>query len=214
VLFRSPTVNYRCGRFFQAAAPLLTYLKRRFPEYYEGYYNYVYKGDQLPACLFERANEIIDGEVAQALANTGLQVINIRTKMLGISLPRRPHSKCRASPWYLFVGPDATVYNCVELGLDPRAAIGNLLTQSLADIWADQRRQNVMDFIDHEGLDTLCPPICLYYELNNLFERLDRALQAGDKPRAAMMEWMARQEACVEAEMASGHFSQAHREFV
>jgi radical SAM protein with 4Fe4S-binding SPASM domain len=212
LVFR-PTVNYQGGKYLRAAEPLLNYVKAHIPEYYTAYYDYLYQGQQLPAQLFERANQIIAGEVAPLLNETGLQVINVRTKMLGVTQTTHPFQKCRASPWYIFVGPDGTVYNCAELGLDPRVAIGNLLTQTLDEIWQGQRRQAVMDFIDQHGLQTICPPVCLYYELNSLFEKLDRSL-ADEKQRHEALAWIDEQEAHVQAEVASGVSSQPHREFI
>ena len=213
LVFR-PTVNYQGGKYFRAVQPMLDYLKEQIPEYYEAYSNYIYRGTQLPAQIFEKAIQIIDNEVSPLLNDTGIQVINIRTKMLGVSQTNRPFQKCRASPWYIFVGPDGTVYNCAELGLDPRVAIGNLLTQSLSEIWQSQRRQEVMDFIDKDGLHSLCPPICLYYELNSLFEKLDEALRADDGQRYEVLEWIDEQEARVQAEIASGVCNQPHCEFM
>jgi radical SAM protein with 4Fe4S-binding SPASM domain len=213
LVFR-PMVNYQGGKSFQAVQPMLDYLKERVPEYYEAYYNYIYKEKQLPAQLFEKASQVIDGEVSRMLSDTGIDVINVRTKMHGVNQSNRPFQKCRASSWYIFVGPDGAVYNCSELGLDPRVTIGNLLTQSLGEIWKSQRRQEVMDFIDRDGLHTLCPPICLYYELNSLFEKLDEAIHAGGSQYHEALEWMDEQEARVQAEIATGVYSQPHREFM
>jgi radical SAM protein with 4Fe4S-binding SPASM domain len=213
LVFR-PTVNYQGGKYFGAVQPMLDYLKEQVPEYYVAYRNYIYRGKQLPAQLFEKANQVIDGEVSRLLNDTGIHVINVRTKMFGVTQSKHPFRKCRASPWYIFIGPDGTVYNCAELGLDPRAAIGNLLTQSLGEIWKSQLRQEVMDFIDKDGIHTLCPPICLYYELNSLFEKLDEAIRMGGIQRHEALEWMDEQEAHVQAEMENGVYSQPHREFM
>jgi radical SAM protein with 4Fe4S-binding SPASM domain len=213
LVFR-PMVNYQGGKCFRAVQPMLDYLKERVPEYYEAYCDYIYKGKQLPAQLFEKASQIIDGEVSRLLSDTGIDVINIRIKMVGVTQSNRPFQKCRASSWYIFVGPDGIVYNCVELGLDPRVAIGNLLTQSLGEIWKSQRRQEVMDFIDSGGIHTLCPPICLYYELNSLFEKLDESIQMGGNERHEALEWMNQQEVHLQTEMANGVYSQTHREFM
>jgi len=213
LVFR-PTVNYFGGKYLRAAQPLLDYVKENLPGYYEAYHNYLYRGQQLPARLFEQAGEIISGDVSQALANTGIRVLNLRTKMLGVSQSSHPFQKCRASPWYIFVGPDGTVYNCAELGLDPRVAIGNLLTQSLDDIWHSQRRQEVMNFVDQQGLQTICPPVCLYYELNSCFEKLAQAFQTGGRQRRAALAWLDEQELRVQSEIMSGIYSQPHREFL
>jgi len=213
LVFR-PMVNYDRGKFYHMAEPLLDYLRQHLPEHHDAYHRYMYEGAQLPASIFEQADRIIDGEVSETLTGTGVKVINIRTKMIGISHADRPHKKCRASSWYFFVGPDGTVYNCVELGLDPRVALGNLLTHSLGEIWQSRRRQEVMDFIDHKGLHVLCPPVCLYYEMNNLFEKIAEALQTGGAAKAATLKWIAEQEARVQAEAETGVFSQSHREFI
>jgi radical SAM protein with 4Fe4S-binding SPASM domain len=193
---------------------MLDYLKEQIPEYYEAYHDYIYSGKQLPAQLFEKANQMIDSEISSLLNDTGIDVINVRTKMHGVTQPDHPFRKCRASSWYIFIGPDGTVYNCAELGLDPRVAIGNLLTQSLGEIWKSQRRQEVMDFIDRDGIHTLCPPICLYYELNSLFEKLDESIRMGGSERHEALEWIDEQESHAQAEMANGVYSQPHREFM
>lgn len=213
LVFR-PTVNYSGGKYAQFAQPLLDYVKEHIPEYHAAYRNYIYTREQLPAYLFEEATRVIADEVISLLDGTGIQVINIETKMRGITQPRHPFQKCRASSWYIFVGPDGTVYNCVDLGLDPRVAIGNLLHQSLDEIWRSEQRQAVMDFIDHKGLQTLCPPVCLYYEMNNLFEKLDVALQTGNGQCRAALQWLDAQEEGVQAEIANGVYSQPHREFI
>jgi radical SAM protein with 4Fe4S-binding SPASM domain len=213
LVFR-PMVNYDKGKFFHMAKPLLEQLKQDMPEYYQDYRAYMYEGKQLPARLFARASEIIDGPVREVLADTGIQVINIRTKMIGITRNQRPFHKCRASSWYIFVGPDGTVYNCVELGLDPRVALGNLQTHSLAEIWQSEQRRKVLDYIDSAGLNNLCPPVCLYYELNTLFEKLDRLFQAGEDRRAQALRWIAHHEALVQVELETGKFTQAHHDFI
>lgn len=125
LVFR-PVVSYRCGGYSQRAAPVLQWLGENEADFYAAYHSYIAEGKQFPAELFEKANAAIAGPVAETLHGTGVLVINVRTKMRGVSLEARPFSKCRACPWYIFVGPDATVYNCVELGLEPRVAIGNL----------------------------------------------------------------------------------------
>lgn len=213
LVFR-PTVNYQQGKFFHSVQPLLDYVRGQIPEYYDAYHDYLYQEQQFPAQLFEKANEIIDGKVSPLLRDAGIRVLTVRSKMLGVSQASRPFQKCRASPWYIFVGPDGTVYNCAELGLDPRVAIGNLLAQPLTAIWKSERRREVMDFIDREGLHTLCPPVCLYYELNNLFEKLDQAMRTNGAQRRRFLEWIKDQETRVQTEISSGLYSQPHHEFM
>ncbi len=210
LVFR-PVVNYRCGGYEQRVAPVLEYLKKNKKQHFQAYWDYIYKGKQLPGDIFEQANKIIDNSVTEILKGSGIDVINIRTKMLGVTKKNRPFSKCRACPWYIFIGPDATVYNCVELGLIPRVGIGNLLTQSLSEIWESPLRKDVLDYIDSEGLQKLCPPICLYYEMNELFEKLDKELS---KNSSGAYKWIEEQENGISLEKSNGLLSQKHIEFI
>ena len=213
VVFR-PVVNYRYGKFFKNVAPMLEFLQKEMPDYYEAYKNYLYKGVQLPSKLFKQANAIIEGPVHSILSGTSVEVVNIRTKMLGVASANRPFSKCRASPWYIFIGPDGTVYNCVELGLDPRVSIGNLLTHSLDEIWSSFRHQEVLDYINHEGLNNLCPPVCLYYEMNALFEKLDNLFQSDEAKHNIALHWIEEQEKKLELECENGKLRKQDMSFI
>jgi cyclic pyranopterin phosphate synthase len=210
LVFR-PVVNYRCGGFDQRVAPVLAYLRRAHPEYYEAYWNFAFRGEQFPPELFSQASRIIDGDVRRILSGSSVGVLNIRSKMTGVTSRDRPFSKCRACPWYIFVGPDGSVYNCVELGLEPRVMIGNLLDESLEDIWQGKRRQEVLDYIDEDGLKDLCPPVCLYYEMNTLFEEIDGELS---KNPSIALQWLEDESQRVQAEIETGNVTQPHIEFI
>jgi len=207
LVFR-PVVNYRCGGFRYHIDIVLDYLKEHLPEYSQSFLDYIYKGAQYPKELFIQANEIIDSHVTRILHDSSIQVINIRTKMLGVSQKQRPFTKCRACPWYIFIGPDGTAYNCVELGLEPQVAIGNLLDSSLDEIWTSSRRKDVLDYINREGLHSVCPPVCLYYEMNMLFEQLDK------EDLSTALKWIEQQELCIRNEETAGKISQTHIEFI
>jgi radical SAM protein with 4Fe4S-binding SPASM domain len=210
LVFR-PVVNYRCGGFDQRVAPVLEYLRQAQPDHYEPYWNFAHRGEQFPREIFTRASQIIDGEVTRILAGTTVRVVNIRTKMVGVTASQRPFHQCRACPWYVFVGPDGAVYNCVELGLEPQVIIGNLLHKSLDEIWRSRRRQQVLDYIDEEGLQNLCPPVCLYYEMNTLFEELDGELAQGSK---AVHQWLTDEVQRTTTEIETGQVTQPHLEFI
>lgn len=207
LVFR-PVVNYHCGGFRYHVKLVLDYLEKHLPEYSQSFLDYVYKGIQYPKELFIQANEIIDNQVTGILCDSNIQVINIRRKMLGISEKQRPFTKCRACAWYIFIGPDGTVYNCVELGLEPRVAIGNLLESSLEEIWASLPRKEVLDYINREGLHSLCPPVCLYYEMNILLEQLDK------EELSTALKWIKQQELRIRNEKIERKISQPHIEFI
>ena len=210
VVFR-PVVSYRCGGYDHRVVPVLQWLMEHEPAFYKAYWSYIYEGKQFPPDLFDQASELIDGPVTSCLRDTNVRVINIRTKMHGVSSAARPFCKCRASPWYIFVGPDATVYNCVELGLEPRVAIGRLSDNTLDEIWRSDRRRRVLDYIDGEGLRSLCPPVCLYYEMNALFEDVEQDMQAGKSSAAT---WITTQMRRIDDERRAGNESQPHIEFI
>ena len=210
LVFR-PVVNYRCGGFDRRVAPVLAYLRQAHPEYSEAYWNFVFRGEQFLPELFLKASRIIEGDVRLILSGSSVRVLNIRSKMIGVTAQERPFSKCRACPWYIFVGPDGSVYNCVELGLEPRVMIGNLLDESLEDIWQGKRRQEVLDFIDEDGLKNLCPPVCLYYEMNTLFEEIDGEL---NKSPSIALQWLECESQRAQAEIETGYVTQPHIEFI
>lgn len=210
VVFR-PAVGYRCGGYGHRAGPVLQWLMEHEPGFCEAYRSYIFEGKQLPPELFQQANAEIDRAVVPALQDTSVRVINIKTKMHGVSGAPRPFSRCRASPWYIFVGPDAAVYNCVELGLEPRVSLGKLTENTLDEIWRSEQRRRVLDYIDAEGLHSLCPPVCLYYEMNALFEEMERDREAG---HSHAEQWIDAQLQRIARERQEGLGSQPHVEFI
>ncbi len=213
VVFR-PVVNFVGGKFPQHAQAVADYIQVHRPEYHEAYLAFIQRGEQLPPRMVEQANAMISEKVIPALASTGTRVISIETKMQGIHNAVHPFARCRAAPWYPFVGPDGSVYNCVDLALDPRTAIGNITTQTLAAIWQSARRQQVMDYIDAEGLANLCPPVCACYELNELLARVASGLQGNPDEKKQALLWIDEQEARAQSNLRQGTNIQAHYNFM
>jgi radical SAM protein with 4Fe4S-binding SPASM domain len=212
LVFR-PVVNYHMGGYKQKGKYILEFLEKNLPEYYKSYSDYINKGYQYPQKLFISANKIINEQVKKILGNSGIHIIDLRSKMSGVTNKDRPYTKCRACPWYIFIGPDGSVYNCVELGLDSRVTIGNLISQSLEDIWQNDRRKEVLNFINEDGIKNLCPPVCLYYEMNILFEKLDNDLKINSINSKAL-KWIKEQEKKIFIEKSMNCISQQHIEFI
>lgn len=181
VVFRL-VVNFIKGKFYDSADPVLEYLKskRELRKFYQMYHNFLYEGAQLPASFFKLAQSKIESEVKPILNGTDIKVIYLKSKFEGINNKTHPFKTCLASPWYIYVGSDGTVYHCCDLGLNSQVAIGNLLNNTLQEIWQSEKRKKVTEFINSEGLNTLCPPICALYDLNKFFSKIESLLtQAG-----------------------------------
>jgi radical SAM protein with 4Fe4S-binding SPASM domain len=211
IVFR-PVVNYDCGGFLEKTKPTKDFLQSYMPKFSTFFQDFTNNGSQYPSEVFSQANEIIDKEISEILETTDIKVINIRTKMVGISNAKRPYSRCRACPWYIFVGPDGTVYNCVELAFESDVAIGNILKHSLDEIWRSPQRKRVIDYINSKGLKQLCPPVCLYYEMNILFEHIERF--SNNSCFNDALKWVENQEKGIAEEIETGAISQPHIEFI
>lgn len=90
------------------------------------------------------------------------------------------YNRCRANGWYLEVGPNADVYLCCEKMLLDKYNIGNLLRQSVDEIYSSRKRLKVIQEIDSEKC-MKCPPVCKPHELNKAFHQIETERQDDDK---------------------------------
>ena len=97
----------------------------------------------------------------------------------------RGFTTCRASGWFGVVFPRGDVYPCPETAGQPDFCIGNLLEQSLEEIWSGRRRQELIDRVnnDQEFRDAHCPPRCRPGRLNAIFEGIESWRRRGELPR-------------------------------
>jgi hypothetical protein len=77
-----------------------------------------------------------------------------------------------ANGLFLTVGPDGTVYLCTEHNCDPDWAIGNLMTQSVSEIYQGARRKEILEIVHSRRMG----PTVL--EPNTRASRLNRIAQA------------------------------------
>jgi radical SAM protein with 4Fe4S-binding SPASM domain len=189
IVFR-PMVNYKYGKNLIPSKQVIEYCKKNIPEYEQYYIDFYLNGKQFPKNVFEKANDIIEKKLRPDLAKAGIDVINIISKMKGITSVEHPFKKCRASPWHVFVDHNGKVYNCVEFALNKNYEIGDLNNQSFSEIWNSKKRIDVLDHIDNYGLKTVCPPICVCYELNCLFEVINNYQTDNSIQRQAINKWI------------------------
>ncbi|MBU1999005.1 MAG: glycogen/starch synthase, partial [Candidatus Omnitrophica bacterium] len=178
-----PTVRYVGGcQDTPVTRMALEYVRQHkvLQKYYPAYYNFLYGGYQFPRELFDEAVRILQTDVKPLLKENSIDVWVPSARMEGIWQKQKPFNECLSCPWVSFIGPDGTVYHCVELGLDERVAYGNLQKESFSQIWQGQQRKSVVDYINREGLGSICPPVCLLYEYNIVFGLLKQALMSED----------------------------------
>ena len=90
----------------------------------------------------------------------------------------KPYTGCAGSALYIEVGPDAGVYFCCEHNLKPDYRIGDLLKESVADIWSRQTEKRC-------GMDTSqCPKVCKPHEYNKFIYQV-----AGLCDTEAILNW-------------------------
>ena len=179
-----PTVRYNRG--VQLTNPktkeCLAYVQRH-PDlrvHYEAYRQFIYEGRQFPAWVFQKTMQDLRDRIKPTIEREtpGLEIFYPKERIEAMANPEKGFSECRACAWQTFVGPDGSVYYCVEHGLDPRMVCGNLKDQTLSQIWQSSRRREIHDFMIREGLATICPPMCMLTEYNRVFEAVAQALEA------------------------------------
>ena len=92
----------------------------------------------------------------------------------------KPYGRCYGSQFMCFLSANGDVWGCNSHVGDPRFLLGNALEQSLADIWNNSRRREVVQFIE-EDLDLKeCRDVCRMDECNRYLWRLKNPLAHDD----------------------------------
>lgn len=88
--------------------------------------------------------------------------------------------QCLGSGFYIEVAPDGDVYLCCERFMNDDYQIGNLLVDSIDDIFRSEKRAELLKRIN-DGKCQMCPPLCKPHEINkqlaHINEFSDRQLQ-------------------------------------
>ena len=199
VAFR-PAVSYPGGGWNkEAATECVRYLRNSRNKLcqdlagdFDGFVN---DGKQFPRTLFDEARKIIENQVTPILMAGLDEGVRIR-----VSIPRqrfedvctdpaaRKTHGCLASPLVVFIGPDTSVYHCVERALEPGLAYGKL-----NDV-PGEHQGNPLHYILQAGRQEWlkkagdfcgnCPPVCLLHENNAVFDEISQALASGPDERS------------------------------
>ena len=79
------------------------------------------------------------------------------------------YDRCRAHPLTPMIEPDGNVYVCIDHGGNPEFVIGNIYENTIDEIWASERRRQVIARID---LERKCPAGCFLDETNLILHQL------------------------------------------
>jgi len=181
-----PAVRYCSGCWNQPAVKRCArYLKNR--GHAESFLAFINRGAQFPAAIFEEAKAIVDREVRPILAAGSHPIpVSLPTQRfddLGNQASEMKLGRCIAAPLVAFVGPDTSLYHCVERALDPSLSYGKLsqidcapeggLTALLAAGRSRCENRSCQD----------CPPVCLLHEYNDVFTTLANRLNGPEGER-------------------------------
>ena len=135
--------------------------------------------------LMEKFFLRIENEVKPTLSALGIDVKIYYHRLADLN-SKKSYTTCRASGWYIEVGPNADVYLCCEKLFLPAYKIGNLLEQSLDEIFSCPKRKQVINRVN-EALCYDCPTLCKPHELNKIFEEIENIRTNDDQLR--LDEW-------------------------
>jgi radical SAM protein with 4Fe4S-binding SPASM domain len=128
--------------------------------------------DPLVMAAIDRASEYIP-EVESLLQSNDIALhrgFSLQLDSTGESWEqdqRRVYKRCRASGWFLTVGPDLSAYVCCDRNGDPRFRIGNLQHQTVDEVWKSEKRKQVIAWVNSQACnDRLCFPGCRPDRLN------------------------------------------------
>lgn len=140
-------------------------------------------GKQFSREFFDQARDLIRTRVVPLLAGTSIKIREISSRFDGVAETEKSYRHCVASPWFSLVGPDASMYLCVESYYGHKSQqFGDLKTQSLNDVFTGAEHRAVVDQIDFKN----CPPVCKMHELNKIFDGFD---QSAPRTRRFIRDW-------------------------
>ncbi|MFX0204118.1 MAG: SPASM domain-containing protein, partial [Candidatus Hodarchaeota archaeon] len=141
--------------------------------------NFIQNGMQLPEQAITYADNIIRTQLKPILlAGDDDGTINVSLpseRLFNVSQNVHPQ-RCLAYPLVVFIGPDTSVYHCVERALDPNMSYGKLSEASLKELWESPKRKDIMSKLGG-SIESECPPVCLLYEYNKVFNAIQASLK-------------------------------------
>lgn len=182
VLLR-PAVNYTGGNRQNTYTTELT----QHVDYGSEYREFFGGGSQFQRATFEKALAEVQGVLRGLLATGGTGSVEVgfpsrRFEMASAPKNRRAFGMCHACSLVAFVAPDTSVYRCVEQALGVSPSLGRLSeVERFEDLWTPEALGRWEPNLDR------CPPVCLLYETNEVWENVGAALREDGGPRQRVL---------------------------
>ncbi len=129
--------------------------------------------------LLEETHEIVETQVRDVLNGTAVAVANVTTRYEALMKNTRYYDACRASGLYVELSPSGELHLCCDRNCHDDYVIGDLTTNTLAEIWAGEQRKSMIQSIDSGGCYS-CPSACKPHLANNQFAEIERLRDAGE----------------------------------
>lgn len=181
-----PTVNYggHKKQINKVAEEGMKYVDEHFPEFSQSYRDFFYTEKQFPKEVFERAIRLVEKSKEILEDKVNVNIPAQKFKDLTDQDIKCPYKECLAFPWVVKIGPDGSVYHCVELGIDEKYVIGNLLEQNFQEIWESEKRKKAIEKVNGNGsLESVCGKGCMMHDLNRAFSQIKNYPEKRDSLR-------------------------------
>jgi radical SAM protein with 4Fe4S-binding SPASM domain len=116
--------------------------------------------------------DTIEDVIIPKLVNTDIRIFYPREKMEAFrTVQTKPYQHCNSLHLYGFLWPDGRLFPCVEWAGTDGYEIGDLSTQSAAEIMRSRGKQRVINGLSG-SIHKKCTPICAYHEMNVYLDSL------------------------------------------
>lgn len=125
----------------------------------------------------EQIFQDIEDNIAKRFEGTPIKIKLYYHRLQDLDKPKS-YTHCRASGWFIEVGPVGELFLCCETHFKPEYRIGDLKTQSLNEIWCSDLRKSVIKRVNDSNC-SVCPTLCKPNELNKIFDDVEQFRDAG-----------------------------------
>lgn len=134
-------------------------------------------GEQHSQSLMTQTFAEIEEQVKPKLEEKGIEAKLYHHRLNDLN-SSKTYSQCRASGWYLEVGPSGDAYLCCEKLFVPEFKIGNLTQQTVEEVYTSELRRQVLGRVNQQDCSE-CPTLCKPHELNKIFDEVGGLIDEG-----------------------------------
>jgi len=129
-------------------------------------------GKQHSQKVMEEVFRKIEDELKPNFKKTTIEIKPYHHRLADLNTTEKSYDTCRASGWFIEVAPNGDVFLCCEKLFLPDYKIGNLIENSIDEIYASQLREDVIAKVNHSFCKD-CPPLCKPHERNKIFNKIE-----------------------------------------